>query len=143
MVCWYPGGRSSLLLSHASNEVCTSFISCFMASHHNVSPFYLSISMASLTVCGMRSPYLCLFCQYLLAVLDMILSFFLSTLFIHHANAGSSAICLSTAYSSSRTRKDSLTSLTWFQVELPYLHCMQTSHPLVISLLLLFPLDIW
>ena len=36
-----------------------------------------------------------------------------------------SAIWLSTAYSASCTRKDSLTSLTWFQVEIPYLHSMQ------------------
>ena len=92
---------------------------------------------------GMLSPYLCVFCQYLLAVLDMILSLFLSTFFIHHANAGSSTIWLCTAYSASCTGKDSLTSLTWFQIELPSFYCMQTSHHLVVSLLLLFTLDIW
>ena len=91
----------------------------------------------------MQSPYLCVFCQYLLAVLDMILSLFLSTLFIHHANAGSSEIWLSTAYSASFTGKDSLTSLTWFQVELPSFQCMKTSQPLVVSFLLFFPLDTW
>ena len=114
-----------------------------MASHHNVSPFSFSTSMASLTVYGMRSPYLCVFCQYFLVVLDMILSLFLSTFFIHHANASQSTIWLSTAYSDSSTGKDSLTSLTWFQLELPYFHYMLTSHPLVVYLLLLFPLDIW
>ena len=143
LIYWYPGGRSSLLPSYASNAGRTFFISCSMASHHNVSPFSLSISMASLTVCGMRSPYLCVFCQYLLAVLDMILSLLLITFFIHHANAGSSTIWLSTAYSASCTGKGYLTSLTWFQGELPYFHCMETSHPLVVSLLLLFPLEIW
>ena len=114
-----------------------------MASHHNVSPFSLSISIASLTICGMRSPYLCVFSQYFLAVLDMILSLLLSTLFIHHAHAGSSAIWFSTEYSDTCTRKDSLTYLNWFQVELLSFHCMQTYHPLVVSLLLLFSLDIW
>ena len=64
LICWYPGGRSSLLPSYASNAGCIFFISCSKASHHNVSPFCLSISMASLTICGMRSPYLCVFCQY-------------------------------------------------------------------------------
>ena len=54
LICWYPGGRSSLLPSYASNTGHTFFISCSMASHHNVSPFYLSISMASLTVCGCK-----------------------------------------------------------------------------------------
>ena len=132
-----------MLSSYASNVGHTFFISFSMASHHNVSPFYLSISMASLTVCGMHSPYLCVFCQYFLAVLDMILSIFLSTFFFHNANYGSSAIWLSTAYSSSCTGKDSLTSLTWFQVELPYFYFMKTSHPLVVSLLLLFTFDIW
>ena len=143
LIYWYPGGRSSLLPSHASNAGRTFFISCSMESHHNVSPFYLSISMDSLTECGMRSPYLCVFSQYLLAVLDMILYLFLSNLFIHHTNYGSSAIWLSTAYSDSCTGKESLTSLTWFRVELPYFHWMQTSHPLVVSLVLFFKLDIW
>ena len=78
-----------------------------------------------------------------MAVLDMILSIFLSTFCIHHANAGSSVIWLSTVYSASCTGKDSLTSLTCFQVEPPSFHCMRTSHPLVVSLLLLLPLDIW
>ena len=81
--------------------------------------------------------------QYLLAVLDIILSLFLSTFFIHHVNAGSSAIWLSTAYSASCTGGDSMTSLTWFQVELQSFHFMQTSNPLVVSILLLFTLDIW
>ena len=99
--------------------------------------------MDSLTVCGIRSPNLCVFCQYFLAVLDMILSLFLITFFIQHTNSCSSTICLSTAYSSSCTRKYSLISLTWFQVELPYFHFMKTSHPLVVYSLLLFPLDIW
>ena len=116
LICWYPGGRYYFLPSYASNAGCTLFISCSMASHHNVSTFYLSISMDSLTVCGMHSPYLCVFFQYLLAVLDMILSLLLSNFFIHHSNAGSFAIWLSTAYSSSCIRKDSLTSLNWFQV---------------------------
>ena len=142
-ICWYPDGRSSLLPSYASNAGRKIFISCSMASHHNVSPFSLSISRAYLTVCGMRSLYLCVFCQYFLAVLDMILSIFLIILFIHHANTGSSEICLSTAYSASFTGKEYLMSLTWFQVELPYLHFMQTSHPLVVSLLPLFPLYVW
>ena len=92
LICWYPGGRSSLLPSYASNAGRTLFIPCSMASHHNVSPFSLSVSLASLTLCGMRSPYLCVFCQYLLSVLDMILCLFLSTFFIHHANAGLSEI---------------------------------------------------
>ena len=113
-----------------------------MTSHHNVSPFPLSISMASLTVCGLRSPYLRVFCQYFLAAMDMILSLFLSSFFIHHANSGSSEIWLSTTYSTSYNGNDSLTPLTWFQVELPYFHFRQTSHPLVVSLLLLFPLYI-
>ena len=116
LICWYPDGRSSLLPRYASNAGRTFFISCIMVSHHNVSPFSLSISMAPLTVCGMRSPYLCVFCQYLLAVLDMIPSLLLSTFFIQHAKSGSSVIWLSTAYSSSFTVKDYLTSLTWFQV---------------------------
>ena len=143
LICLYPGCRSSLLPSYASNAGCTFFISCSTASHHNVSPSYLSISMASLTVCGIHSPYLCVFCQYLLAVLDMILYLFLINIFVHNANAGSSEILLSTAYSDSCTRKDSFNSLTWFQVETQSFHCMQTSHPLVVYLLLLFPLDIW
>ena len=143
LICWYPGGRSYLLTLYASNAGRKCFISYSMASHHNVSPFYLSISMASFTVCGMRSPYLCVFCQYLLAVLDMILSLFLNTFFIHHGNAGLSATFLSTKYSDICTRKESLTSLTRFQVEIPYLHCMQTSHTLMVSILLFFPLDIW
>ena len=50
LICWYPGGRSSVLPSYASNAGHTFFIFCSMASHHNVSPFYLSISMISLTV---------------------------------------------------------------------------------------------
>ena len=75
--------------------------------------------------------------------MDIILSLLLITFFIHHENSGSSEIWLSTAYSASCTGKDYLTSLTWFQVELPSFHCMETSHPLVVSLLLLFPLDIW
>ena len=143
LICWYPGGRYSLLPSYDLNAGRTFFISYIMAFHHNVSPFYLSISMFSLTVCGMRSPYLCVFCQKFLSVLDMILSIFLITFFIHHANSGSFMIWLSTAYSTSCTRKDSLTSLTWFQVELPYFHCMQTYHHLVVSILLLFTLEIW
>ena len=53
LICWYPGGRSSFLPSYASNAGRTFFISCSMTSHHNVSPFSLSISMAYLTVCGM------------------------------------------------------------------------------------------
>ena len=56
LICWYPGGRSSLLPSYTSNTGRTFFISCSMASHHNVSSFYFSISISSLTVCGMRSP---------------------------------------------------------------------------------------
>ena len=116
LICWYPGGSSSLLPSYSSKEGGKLFISFSMASHHNVSPFYFSISMASLTVFGMHSPYFCVFCQYFMAVLDMILSLFLNTFFIHHANAGLSVICLSTAYSYNCTMKDSLTSLTWFQI---------------------------
>ena len=99
--------------------------------------------MASLTECRMRSPFLCAFCQYLLVVFDMILSLFLSTFFIHHANYGLSAVWLSIVYSASCTGKESLTFLTWFQFEPPYFQYMQTSHPLVVSLLLLFQLDIW
>ena len=72
LICWYPGGRSSLLPSYALNVGHTFFISCSMASYHNVSPFSLSISMTSLNVCGMRSLYLCVFCQYLLAVLGLV-----------------------------------------------------------------------
>ena len=68
---------------------------------------------------------------------------FLEYLLYPPCNSGSSAILLSNAYSTSCARKDSLASLTWFQVELPSLHCMQNSHPLVVSLLLLFPLEIW
>ena len=78
------------------------------------------------------SPYLYVFCQYFLSFLDIIMSPFLSTFFIHHANAGLSAIWLSTAYSASCTGRDSLTSLTWFQVEPPYFHCMKNPHPLVV-----------
>ena len=132
-----------MLPSYASKASHTFFISYSMTSHHNVSPFFWCISLASLTVRGMRSLYLCVFYQYLQAVLDMILSLLLSTFFIQHANAGSSAIWLCTMYSSSCTRKDYLTSLTWFQVELLSFHCMETYHPLVVSLLLLFPLYIW
>ena len=132
-----------MLPSYDSNAGHTFFISCSMVSHSNVSLFSLSIAMASLTVCGMRSTYLCDFCQYLLAVLDTILSLLLSTFFIQHANAGSSAIWLSTAYSSGCTGKYYLTSLTWFQVEIPSFRCMETSHTLMVSLLLLFPLDTW
>ena len=37
LICWYPGGRSYLLPSYASNTGRTFFISCSMASHYNVS----------------------------------------------------------------------------------------------------------
>ena len=130
LICWYPGCRSYLLPSYTLNAGLTFFISFIMASHRNVSPFSFSISMSSLTVCGIRNSYLCVFCQYLLTVLDIILSLFLSTFFIHHANDGLSTISLSTVYSASCTGKDSLTS---FQVELPSFHCMKTSHFLVVS----------
>ena len=39
LICWYPGGWPYLLLSYASNVCRTFFISCSMASQHNVSPF--------------------------------------------------------------------------------------------------------
>ena len=87
LIFWYPSGIYSLLPLYDSNASRKFLISCSMPSHHNVTPFSLSISMASLTVCGMRSPYLCVFCQYFLAVLDIILSLFLRTFFIYHANA--------------------------------------------------------
>ena len=72
-----------LLVGFIFYAVCTFFISCCMASHHNMSPFSLSVSMASLTRYRMRSPYLCVFCQYF-SVLDMILSLFLSIFFIQN-----------------------------------------------------------
>ena len=61
LICWYSGGRSSLLPLYASNAGRTFLISCSMASHHNVYPFSLSISMAYLNVCGMHSLYFCVF----------------------------------------------------------------------------------
>ena len=114
-----------MLPLYALNAGCAFFISCSMASHHNLSPFYLSILMAYLTECGMCSPFLCVFCQYLLAVFDMILSLFLGNFFIHHANDGSSAILLNNLYLASYTEKESLTYLTWFQVEIPSFHRMK------------------
>ena len=92
LICWYSGGRSYLLTSYDSNVDRKLFISCSMPSHHNASPFSWSISMASSTECGICSMYLCVFCKYFLNVLDIILSIFLSTFFIHHENSGSSAI---------------------------------------------------
>ena len=112
LICWYPSGRSSLLPFYDLNAGRAFFISCIMESHHNVSPFSLSVSMDSLTKCGMPSPYLCVFHQYFLAVLDIIMSLLLSTFFIHHTNTGLYAIRLSTLYSASSAGKDSLTSLT-------------------------------
>ena len=56
LICWYHGDSYSLLPLYALNTGCTFFISCCMASQHNVSPFSLSISMDSLTECGTRSP---------------------------------------------------------------------------------------
>ena len=69
-ICWYPMGMSSLFPSKNSKYCLKFFISCWIESHHKVSPFYLLTRMAYHTVFGILWPYLCVFCQYLMDVLD-------------------------------------------------------------------------
>ena len=57
LISWYPIGRSSLRFSQTLNVVSTCFISFIIASHHSVSPFSLSISIAPFTVFGILIPY--------------------------------------------------------------------------------------
>ena len=98
LISWYPIGRSSLRFSKTSNAGYTFFISYIIASHHIVSPFSLSISIASFTFFGTLIQYLCVLTQNL-CVLEIIWSCFLSTYFTHNANAGYSDMRFSTAKS--------------------------------------------
>ena len=110
VICWKPIGSSSLLPSNASKSGRTFFISYKIASHHRVSPIYLSIWIASFNVFAMRILYSCVLFQYLLAVLDIIWSRFFNTCLVHQENAGSSEILFWTAYSESWIGYDSFTS---------------------------------
>ena len=98
VICWNPIGRSSFLPSNYSKIGCTLFISCKIAFHHRVSPLSLSIWNASCTVFRVRIPYLCVLCQYLIAVMEIIWSHFFNTCLVHQLNAGSSEILFWTAH---------------------------------------------
>ena len=112
VICWNPICRSPLLPSNDSKAGCTFFIYCKMASHHRVSLLSLLICNAYFTVFVMRILYLCVLCQYLLAVLDMIWSRFFNTCLVHQAHTSSSDILFWTAYSESWIGYDPFTS--WF-----------------------------
>ena len=122
VICWSPIGRSSLSPSNALKAGRIFLTSCEMVSHHRVSPLSLSIFTASFTVFGIRIPYLCVFCQYLLAVLDIIQSRFFNTCLVHQYNEGSSEILLWTDYSASWIGYDSFTSLIWFHLTYGWMH---------------------
>ena len=96
LIYWYLIGRSSLRFSQTLNSGRTFFISFIIASHHSVSPFYLSIPISFFTVFGTLISYLFVLTQNL-CVLEMIWSYFLSAYFTHHAKSGSSDMRFSTA----------------------------------------------
>jgi hypothetical protein len=60
----------------------------------------------------------------------------------HHAKAGSFEICVATKYSASYTGYVSLASFNGTRVVLPSFHWMRTSHPTVVSLRRLVPIDV-
>ena len=103
LICWYPIGRSALVPSWTCKAVLTLTISWKISSQHLVSPFSLSICNASFTDLGILTPYLCVFCQYMLAVFDIMRSLFFRTYLIHHAKDGCSDILFCTEYSASCT----------------------------------------
>ena len=81
-------------------------ISLSITSLQSNVPLASSISKASFTECGRRTPYLCVVRQYLPFIFDIILFLFLKTSVTHHAKAGSSLILFQTAYSTSSTGLD-------------------------------------
>ena len=99
--------------------------------------------MASCTVFGILWPYLWFFWQYFLAVLDMIRSHLFRVYLVHHAKTGSSTNSFSDSWYAIWMVYKSLTSFSWFQVDLSSLHWMQTSQTLVVSHLFLFPFFMW
>ena len=143
LICWYTIGGSALVPLWTWKAGLALPISWKITSHHLIPPFYLPICIAYFTDLGILTPYLCVFCQYLLAVFDTMRSLFFRTYLIHHAKAGCSDILFCTVYSVSCTGYASFMSLTWFHVELPYFHWIHTYQPLVVSRLLLFPLEMW
>ena len=121
LLYWYPIGRSSLRFSQTLNTCHAFFISFIIASGHSVSPFSLSIYIASFILFGTLTPYLCVWTQNL-CVLEIIWSCLLSMYFTHHANAGSSDIQFSTANSAIWTGYEYFTLFSVLQVVLPSFH---------------------
>ena len=143
LICWYPIDRSALVPLWTWKAGLTLPISWKIASHHLVFPFSLSSCNASFTDLGILTLYLCVFCQYLFAVFDTMWSLFFRTYLIHHSEAGCSYTLFFTAYSTRCTGYASFTSLNWFHMDLPSFHWIHTSQPLVVSRILLFPLEMW
>ena len=131
LICWYPIVMSSLRLSNTSKAGRTFFIYFMIDSHHKVSPFSFSIRMSSLTVLGMRIPYLWVLSQYL-CVFDMMWSRFRNKILTHHVKDGSSGILFYTAYSVSWSAYESVISFSLFHVVFPSFHLRFTSQPFIV-----------
>ena len=104
-----------------------------MESHHNVSPFYLSIIFACWTDLGNWIPNLWVRIQYLDFTFAIILFCFFKTYGTHQANSGSADIRDWTQYFATCTGYDSFISLRDTQVVIPYFHCTSIFHPAVVS----------
>ena len=132
----------STSFSQTSKAGLTFLISLHIASHHCESPFSWSRHLASLTDLGIRIPNLWVLSQYFDLTFDMIRFLFFNVYRIHQAKTGSMAIFAATAYSAVCTGYDSLRSFSDTQFVLPSFHCARSSHPMVVSRLLLVPVPV-
>ena len=128
--------------SQTSKACFTFLISLHIASHHCESPFSWSRHFASSTDLGIRIPNLWVLTQYFDLTLDMIQFLFFNVCGTHQAKAGSIAIFAATAYSAVCTGYASLRSFSDTQFLLPSFHCARSSHPMVVSRLLLVPVPV-
>ena len=101
-----------------------------------------SSRLNSSTDLGIQIPNLWVLSKYFDFTFDMIRFLFFNVYGTHQANAGSMVIFAATAYSAVCTGKDSLRSFNDIQFVLPSFHCARSSHPVVVSRLLLIPVPV-
>ena len=132
----------STSFSRTSKAGLTFLISLHIVSHHCESPFSWSRCLESSTDLGIRIQNLLVLSQYFDLTFDKIRFLFFNVYGTHQAKAGSMAIFAATVYSAVCTGYDSLRSFCDTQFILPSFHCARSSHPMVVSRLLLDPVPV-
>ena len=127
----YPGGgvypRSRIL-----NAMPMFDISKWMASCQKVFWFLMTISTACSTEVGISMPYLCFAFLTRELTAATILSRFRRVKVTHQAKSGSSSMLQALIYSSTSIGFDSLISLRYVQVTVPYFYFTWNFHPAVV-----------